>query len=442
MNAILTRLSTLALALLVFQAPLPAQAVSDILSDRGEVGRRIGDAIASYEFGRAVSMIDTLLFRSDSLAPEELRSLSLSKARCLKKLYRFKEAGEILGTVVSEDDFEVLGELADCHASDGRIDQALTLYYLLVMKRPDNAHFRLQLLGLYNKIGDWKECVGQGKALLQLDSLPQVLSIVGKAYSNIGQTDSALVYYGKALERRPDNTGYIGSVCNLLMSKGEFGEVLGVTGHYLNTYTPDAPEVESIYAFASYQMKNYGEAHKAYAKLKDEGDESFPTFYYSGLSSFALGKYKEALDDYSKAWQIDSTNAMLAANYGIALSKVGRQEEALEMFGKCEGLMRPDPALVYKLTYGKGLAFYSMEDFREAIPQYMALYELDKSFISALSTIGYCYEQLKDYSAAKKWYEKYLEVGNPDTKAYAFVKESLVFVNSELFMEGKEEELK
>ncbi len=395
----------------------------------------IRSAMAKYEYSYAISLIDSALTQRDTTDTEALRTLSLLKARCQKKLYKFGEACATLGPVAFMEDVEVMGELADAYASDGKLDDALGTYYTLVSQQPGNLFFRLQVLGLFNRMGSWGDCIAEGKEALQIDSLPQILSIVGHAYSKTGQVDSSLVYYEKALNMKPDNVGYLTSVCNLLLSREQYGEVVARTGKYLVNITPDEPEVESIYGFASYQMKNYGEAYKAFGKLKADGDNSYATFYYAGLSSLALKKYKEAAEDFSMAWQIDSSAVMLAANYGTALSRSYRQEKALEMFDKAVKLMAPDPVAEFKIAYGRGHCFYSMERFAEAIPYYKRAYELDPSFISALSTIGFCYERCKDFASAKEWYERYLSVGKPGTQAYQFVEQSLEYVNGELFME-------
>ncbi len=395
----------------------------------------IRSAMGKYEYSYAISLIDSALVQRDTADAEALRTLSLLKARCQKKLYKFSEACATLGPIAFMEDVEVMGELADAYASDGKQEDALGTYYTLVSQQPGNLFFRLQVLGLFNKMGSWGDCIAEGKEALQIDSLPQILSIVGHAYSKMRQVDSALVYYGKALDMKPDNVGYLTSVCNLLLSREQYGEVVARTGKYLVNITPDEPEVESIYGFASYQMKNYGEAYKAFGKLKEDGDNSYATFYYAGLSSLALKKYKEAADDFAKAWQIDSSEVMLAANYGTALSRSYRQEQAMEMFDKATNLMAPDPVAEFKISYGKGFCLYYMERFSEAIPHYKRAYELDPSFISALSTVAYCYERCKDFASAKQWYEKYLSVGKPGTEAYQFVEQSLEYVNGELFME-------
>ncbi len=395
----------------------------------------IREAMAKYEYSYSISLIDSALVRRDTADAEALRSLSLMKARCQKRLYKYGDACRTLEAVADSADVEVLGELADAYASDGETEKALDVYYWLMMKQPDNIYFRLQNLSLLGRKKDWGQCVFEGKVALGIDSLPQILSAVGHAYSKVGQVDSSLVYYDKALKMRPDNVGYLTSVCNLLLSREEYGEAVARTGRYLVNINADEPEVEAIYGFASYQLRSYGQAYEAFRKLRMDGDQSYATYYYGGLSAAVLEKVDEALECFETAWQIDSTDSMLAAHYGDALRTRYRYGEAMKMYENATELMKPNPSVEYKVAFGMGFSKFALEKYKEAIPYYKRAYELNPKQISALSSIGYCYERQKDFAEAKKWYEKYLAVGKPGSRAYEFVEKSLEYVNGELFME-------
>jgi len=81
------------------------------------------------------------------------------------------------------------------------------------------------------------------------------------------------------------------------------------------------------------------------------------------------------------------------------------------------------------------LAEYTRQRWDAAIPLYQKAYEFNPKYISALSTIGYCYEQKKDYRRAVEYYERYLKLANPDSRGYKTVEEALRFVRAERFME-------
>ena len=78
-----------------------------------------------------------------------------------------------------------------------------------------------------------------------------------------------------------------------------------------------------------------------------------------------------------------------------------------------------------------------MKSWDQAIEHYKEAYRYNPNFISAISTIAYCYEQKKDYKQALAWYEKYLKVATPESKDYVFAVESVRYLKGELFMEGE-----
>lgn len=99
-------------------------------------------------------------------------------------------------------------------------------------------------------------------------------------------------------------------------------------------------------------------------------------------------------------------------------------------------MLEPDHAVLSRVHQQYGLAYYKRQDsWGQAIGHYMQAYKYNPKFISALSTIAYCYQQKKDYKQAVEWYEKYLKVAKPGSKGYDYAADNLAYVKSELFME-------
>jgi tetratricopeptide (TPR) repeat protein len=48
---------------------------------------------------------------------------------------------------------------------------------------------------------------------------------------------------------------------------------------------------------------------------------------------------------------------------------------------------------------------YAVDELKKAMELYKKAYGYNPLAISCMSTIGYCYEQLKDYKSALDWYE-------------------------------------
>jgi tetratricopeptide (TPR) repeat protein len=86
--------------------------------------------------------------------------------------------------------------------------------------------------------------------------------------------------------------------------------------------------------------------------------------------------------------------------------------------------------------YGSmAVARHAVEQYEEAIKYYKLSYKYNPKNISALSSIGYCYERLKNYEKALEYYQLYKKVGKPGTEGYKFVEESIRYVTQEKFMQ-------
>ncbi|MGM9748948.1 MAG: tetratricopeptide repeat protein [Candidatus Cryptobacteroides sp.] len=83
-------------------------------------------------------------------------------------------------------------------------------------------------------------------------------------------------------------------------------------------------------------------------------------------------------------------------------------------------------------TYALG--YMKAEQFSDAIDYYLKSWETDKSKYAVLSNLGYCYERLKDWKEAEKYYLQYLKYSKPGSGGYKYVEESLEYVRRQLLM--------
>ena len=101
----------------------------------------------------------------------------------------------------------------------------------------------------------------------------------------------------------------------------------------------------------------------------------------------------------------------------------------------CVFLEKADSTLMSSIYQNYALAEYTRQDWDKAIDLYKKAFEYNQKYISAISTIGYCYEQKKDYRRAVEYYERYLKLARPGTRGYRQIEEALRFVRAERFME-------
>ena len=370
-------------------------------------------------------------------AQETHRDSVITRARYLKSIYRTDDAIDLLSELVQPGvpDEGVLAELADCHFQSGAYENAAGTYFMLSSFSPGNILYKIRLMQAYYRLKDYRQSIWAGRAVLQLDSIPAVLSYVGDAFRQIEDSDSALWYYRRALALRPMNQSTLAKAANILISKEDYDGAVAITGPFLEE-DPDNVSIAPLKGLALYRKGDYDSAIALFERQKEIGNESYPIHYYLGQSYWRANIMWRAEKELVAAWQIDSSDVSLA--YSIAAVKYEAyrsfDKDIKPWLDKAIEMMQPDPALMYRIHQQYGLGYYREEAWSQAIEQYKEAYRYNPKFISAISTIAYCYQQKKDYRQAVEWYEKYLKLARPGSPGYDFSKDNMDYLKAELFM--------
>ena len=109
--------------------------------------------------------------------------------------------------------------------------------------------------------------------------------------------------------------------------------------------------------------------------------------------------------------------------------------ESERLYTKALEMLQPSPTMMHNIYGSMAMARHTIAQYAEAIKYYELSYKYNPKNISALSSIGYCYERLKNYTKALEYYERYLKLGKPGTEGYRFVELSINYVKQEKFME-------
>ena len=367
------------------------------------------------------------------------RDSVLAEARYLKSIYRTDDAIEKLSALVQPGamDEGVLAELADCHFQSGAYEDAAGTYFLLSSRFPDNLLYKIRQMQAYYRLRDYLGSIQAGRAVLQRDSIPAVVSFVGDAFKQVNQPDSALWYYRKSLALKPYNETVVSKAMGILLDKGDNDGAIALGEPFL-AEDPDNTTIAPLQGLAYYRKSDYETASKVFQRQEDIGNDTYPIHYYLGQSYWHTLVIYRAEQELLAAWQIDSTDVNLA--YSIAAVK----KEAMRSFereikpwlDKALKMMEPDPATMSRIHQQYALCYYGRDKYwDEAIGHYKEAYRYNPKLISALSTIAYCYQQKKEYKQAIEWYEKYLKVAKPGTRGYEFAADNLKYLRAEKFME-------
>ena len=372
----------------------------------------------------------------------DLRKGILAEARYLKSIYKTDEAIVKLSELVKPEGFDedVLSELADCHFQSGDYESAAGTYFLLSSRAPDNVLYKIRQMQTYARLKAWPQSIQAGREILQLDSIPAVLSFIGDSFRQMESADSALWYYRRSLAMRPMNESVVAKAVNVLIGKGDYDGAISLTGAFL-AEDPDNTLVAPLQGLSYYRKEDYESAISVFQRQEDIGNDTYPIHYYLGQSYWHTKVMYRAEEELLSAWQIDSSDVNLAYSIAAVKSDGYRpfEKEVKPWLDKAWEMIQPDPATMSRLHQQYGLGYYRRQDsWDKAIEHYKDAYRYNPKFISALSTIAYCYEIKKDYKHALEWYEKYLKVATPGSQGYEFATKSIDYLKGELFMEENE----
>ena len=363
---------------------------------------------------------------------------SLENARQLRRLCKTDQAIDTLMVALQHNtsDMEVLTELAECHTSAGNTEEAYGWWVMLSTMQPDNLYFQIAQARLLYREKAYEECIRICRGITERDTIPDILAMTADAYRLSGKADSALVYYNEFLRIKPHHARTISKKADILLAAKKYDEVLEMTGPFLEA-DPDNMTVLPIHGLALHLDKKYKPSLEVFEKQLSLGDSTYSVRYYLGLNHFMLDNILQAEREFEKAYQLDSSDVMLV--YQLAETKsrriYGSNDETERLYEKALKMLEPNPVMMHNIYGSRAMSFHKSEDFRTAIKYYELSYRYNPKNISALSSIGYCYERLKEYDDALKYYELYLKKGRPGSKGYKFVEESIAYIKQEKFME-------
>lgn len=387
------------------------------------------------------SLLASMQFASAQVAdPQSERDATLSEARYLKSIFKTDEAIEKLSAFVTPDSFDedLLSELADCHFQNGDYESAAGTYFLLTSKFPRNILYKVKQMQTFYRMKAFAQSAEAGKAVLQLDTIPAIAALVGDSFNQADMPDSALTYYRLTLSLKPLNESVVSKAARILLSRRDYDGAIKVADEYL-TLDPDNMTVAPIKGLAHYSKNEYVPAIEVFERQEKLGNDSYPVHYYLGQCYWHTEVMYRAQEELLAAWQIDSSDVNLAYSIAAVYADSNRpfEKEVKPWLDKAMDMLQPDPLIMFRLYQQYGLGEFRNNDWERAIGHYKEAYRYNKNFISALSTIAYCYEQKKDYKSALEWYEKYLKVAKPGSRGYNFATQSVKYLKGELFMDEK-----
>jgi tetratricopeptide (TPR) repeat protein/serine/threonine protein kinase len=287
------------------------------------------------------------------------------------------------------DSRPVMIHLGNALCNKGRPEEALAHYRKAIDLGPNNFLANLAYISLGNalyQLGRLDEAIASYRKVLELES-PQMKAnaqyYIGNALKHKGDLDEAVASYQKAIEiERRDNP-----------AENRQWVMLN----------------ENAIANALLEKGEIDQAIAIYQKIVDAGGDAEHSINL-GVALSRKGRQDEAVASFRKAIEIDPKNGRVYAFLGEALLKKGQINEAVTNFQKAVEL-RPRE-VVWHVNLGFALDRQGKLD--DAVASYRKAIEIDPKNGLAYSLLGNAFMGKRQIDEAITCYQKVLEIG-PET---------------------------
>lgn len=159
----------------------------------------------------------------------------------------------------------------------------------------------------------------------------------------------------------------------------------------------------------AYESKDNAERLRLYTECIASGYAEKYVFNNRGNAYKALGQYQLALEDYSRALEIDPRYAYALNGRGNVYRSLGQEQRAIEDYDRAIEL---DPN--YPLPFnGRGNAYHALGQEERAIRDYDRALELNPNYHYAFNGRGTAFDALGQYERAIQDYDRAIELA-PD----------------------------
>ena len=196
---------------------------------------------------------------------------------------------------------------------------------------------------------------------------------------------------------------------------------------YLRAILLNRENLDAYYGLAL-SYKHLQEFAKAVSTLQKALtiDEKHKDIYYElGICLLLDGKPAEAMQNLRESIKLDSTNLNAQVQLAIAHELCEEEEMALLIYDK----INEEAPEFFKAHQHKAALLMSLEEYKEACLTFYQILKLNPKYEKAILGIGICFDKLKRFTDAIRYYRKFLTV-KPKSEHIAHIKERITKIKS------------
>jgi Flp pilus assembly protein TadD len=397
-----------------------------------------------------VTLLLSLAAAHDAKGQENNHAWQIERAAALISTNRISEAEQQLDRLLksSPEDALALNLLGTIRAQQGRLDEAEALFahalrvdrefagahvnlaYLYLLKHapektvaelrevhrivPDDADTTYKLAHLLFTLGRFDECIAfVAETRHASQPTPALLSMLGDAYLQKGETGRAEESYRLALAAQETNADALLGMALVSQSKGDAQSASAYLSR-ARTLVADSPQLLYRFAVAALKSGLFDDARSALeraAQLKPDEPA-----YLVALGAVWLKKPDlfESERVFRRALELNPDNSQAQMYLGYVLLKQKKYGEAREWLEKSTGKNAAAPETFYYL----GLIAQEQNEDARAVGLFENAIRLQPSDANAHIALGATYLKQKNYERARAELETGAKLNPDDSKAH------------------------
>ncbi|MDH6341830.1 tetratricopeptide (TPR) repeat protein [Parabacteroides sp. PFB2-12] len=265
-------------------------------------------------------------------------------------------------------------------------------HYFNSVLQVDTANFyaNYQIARLHQQLGEYEAAIEKYEFLLMNDETnPVLLRSMGDCYTQMGDLQPAEACYHLAYQYNKENASLASALINTMLRIG------GESAHFALTvcdtalyYNPNNRQLERNKAMTLYMNKLYPEADSLYTQLLVEGDSTFLTLKYAGVSRYYAGQFMNAIEPLQEAYAADTTQIDVCLLLGSSLGKTYDRKMGHAFLDKAEKNMEALPIYVRQLLKFRAETFRKDGNIAESDRLYYKAWQEEPENIALLSHLS------------------------------------------------------
>jgi tetratricopeptide (TPR) repeat protein len=245
-------------------------------------------------------------------------------------------------------------------------------------------------------------------AIEQNPNYYEALINVGYLFIQIQKYNEAIFYFEKAIAFNPNNKEILNAISHAKINLGFYKDAIP----YLlrsKLVESNQREVELNLGYVFLKLGDVAQSIIFFSTVLQKDPNDFEALNNRANSYYLQKKYPEALDDISKAIEINSEYSIAYFTYGNILSDLTDFDKALVQFDRCISI---EPGY-FEAYGGKALVYYKKKEYEKALELFNFCLAKLPANAEILNNRGANYKELRKFDLALSDYEKAIDI-NPD----------------------------